>query len=49
MKNIYTLISVLIISLTIYFSFNDLSPSSEKSIERTGFSVENALSHLKVK
>ena len=48
MKNIYTLISILIISLTVYFSFNDLSPSSKKSIESTGFSVENALNHLKV-
>ncbi len=48
MKNICTLISILIISLTVYFSFNDLSPSSKKSIESTGFSVENALDHLKV-
>ena len=48
MKNIYTLISILIISLTVYFSFNDLSPSSDKLIESTGFSVENALNHLKV-
>ncbi|MDA7717309.1 M20/M25/M40 family metallo-hydrolase, partial [Flavobacteriaceae bacterium] len=48
MKNIYTLLSILIISLTVYFSFDDLMPSSVKSIETTGFSVDNALNHLKV-
>ena len=48
MKNIYTLLSILIISLTVYFSYDDLMPSSVKSIETTGFSVDNALSHLKV-
>ncbi len=48
MKNIYTLLSIVIISLTVYLSFDDLMPSSVKSIESTGFSVENALNHLKV-
>ena len=48
MKKIYTLLSILIISLTVYFSYDDLMPSSVKSIETTGFSVDNALSHLKV-
>ena len=48
MKNIYTLLSILIISLTVYLSFNDLIPSSEKSIDIHGFSVDNALNHLKV-
>ena len=38
MKNIYTLLSILIISLTVYLSFDDLMPSSVKSIESTGFS-----------
>ena len=48
MKNIYTLLSILIISLTVYLSFDDLMPSSVKSIESTGFSFDNALTHLKV-
>ena len=48
MKNIYTLLSILIISLTVYLSFDDLMPSSVKSIESTGFSFDNALNHLKV-
>lgn len=48
MKNIYTLLSIIIISLTVYCSFDDLIPSSLKSIESTGFSVDNALNHLKV-
>ena len=48
MKKISTLLSILILSLTVWFSFNDLMPSSDKSIERTGFSINNALNHLKI-
>ena len=48
MKNFFTFLSVLIISLTVYISFNDLIPSSEKSLDKHDFSVENALNHLEV-
>ena len=46
MKKFFTFLSVLIISLTVYISFNDLIPSSEKSLDKHDFSVENALDHL---
>ena len=48
MKKFFTFLSVLIISLTVYISFNDLIPSSEKSLDKHDFSVENALNHLEV-
>lgn len=48
MKNFFTFLSILIISLTVYASFNDLIPSSEKSLDKYDFSVENALNHLEV-
>ena len=48
MKNFFTFLSVLIISLTVYISFNDLIPSSQKSLDKHDFSVENALNHLEV-
>ena len=48
MKKISTLLSILILSLTVWFSFSDLMPSSVKSIEHTGFSINNALNHLKI-
>ena len=48
MKNFFTFLSILIISLTVYVSFNDLIPSSEKSLDKYDFSVENALDHLKI-
>ena len=34
MKKIFTFISILIISLTVYVSFNDLIPSSEKPLDK---------------
>ena len=48
MKKISTLLSILILSLTVWFSFSDLMPSSIKSIEHTGFSIDRALNHLKI-
>ena len=48
MKKISTLLSILILSLTVWFSFSDLMPLSLKSIEHTGFSINNALNHLKI-
>jgi len=48
MKKISTLLSILILSLTVWFSFSDLMPSSVKSVEHTGFSINNALNHLKI-
>ena len=48
MKKFFTFLSILIISLTVYVSFNDLIPSSEKSLDKYDFSVENALNHLEV-
>ena len=48
MKNFFTFLSILIITLTVYVSFNDLIPSSEKSLDKYDFSVENALNHLEV-
>ena len=48
MKNIFTFLSILIISLTVYVSFNDLIPSSEKPLDKYDFSIENALDHLRI-
>jgi hypothetical protein len=48
MKKIFSFLSILIISLTVYVSFNDLIPSSEKSLDKYDFSVENALNHLRI-
>jgi len=48
MKKFFSFLSILIISLTVYVSFNDLIPSSEKSLDKYDFSVENALNHLEV-
>ena len=48
MKKIFTFISILIISLTVYVSFNDLIPSSEKPLDKYDFSIENALDHLRI-
>ncbi len=48
MKKFFTFLSILIISLTVYVSFIDLIPSSEKSLDKYDFSVENALNHLEV-
>ena len=48
MKKIFTFISILIISLTVYVSFNDLIPGSEKPLDKYDFSIENALDHLRI-
>ena len=48
MKNFFTFLSILIISLTVYVSFNDLIPSSEKPLDKYDFSIENALDHLRI-
>ena len=48
MKKFFTFISILIISLTVYVSFNDLIPSSEKPLDKYDFSIENALDHLRI-
>jgi hypothetical protein len=48
MKKIFTFLSILIISLTVYVSFNDLIPSSEKPLDKYDFSIENALDHLRI-
>jgi hypothetical protein len=48
MKKFFTFISLLIISLTVYVSFNDLIPSSEKPLDKYDFSIENALDHLRI-
>ena len=48
MKNFFTFLSILIISLTVYASFNDLIPSSEKPLDKYDFSIENALDHLRI-
>ena len=45
MKKFFTFLSILIISLTVYVSFNDLIPSSEKPLDKYDFSIENALDH----
>ena len=48
MKKTFTFLSILIISLTVYVSFNDLIPSSEKPLDKYDFSIENALDHLRI-
>ena len=48
MKNFFTFLSILIISLTVYVSFNDLIPRSEKPLDKYDFSIENALDHLRI-
>ena len=48
MKIFFTFLSILIISLTVYVSFNDLIPSSEKPLDKYDFSIENALDHLRI-
>ncbi|ARV07093.1 hypothetical protein BTO04_10515 [Polaribacter sp. SA4-10] len=49
MKAFSSLVSILIILGVIYWSFSDLKPSlsSEKTIQKTDFSIDNALFHLK--
>lgn len=50
MKSSRNYLAVLIIILTIYWSFNDITPSvtsSKKEISATEFSIDNALYHLK--
>jgi hypothetical protein len=48
MKKHYNFLCIIIISLAVNLSFSDLIPSSEKSVEKYGFSVDNALDHLKI-
>ena len=48
MKKIFSFLSILIISLTVYVSFNDLIPRSEKPLDKYDFSIENALDHLRI-
>ena len=48
MKKTFTFLSILIILLTVYVSFNDLIPSSEKPLDKYDFSIENALDHLRI-
>ena len=48
MKKFFSFLSILIISLTVYVSFNDLIPSSEKPLDKYDFSIENALDHLRI-
>lgn len=47
MKKYTSLLSILIVVLTVYWSFHDMMPSSDKIDIKGGFSLENALSHLK--
>lgn len=50
MKSSRNYLAVLIIILTVYWSFNDITPSatsSKKEISATEFSIDNALYHLK--
>jgi len=49
MKKFSYFISILIVLGTIYWSFSDLKPniSSQKKLLQTGFSLDNALVHLK--
>ena len=49
MKKYASLISILIVLATIYWSFSDLKPSisSQKELLQTGFSLDSALFHLK--
>ena len=48
MKKFFSFLSILIISLTVYVSFNDLIPRSEKPLDKYDFSIENALDHLRI-
>lgn len=50
MKRVYSILSILIVLGVIYWSFSDLKPSlpDEKSTVTTGFSLDNALHHLKI-
>jgi hypothetical protein len=49
MKKILSFIPILIVLGTIYWSFSDLKPSisTQKDLLQTGFSLDNALMHLK--
>lgn len=50
MKSLNNFLAVLIILLTVYWSFNDITPtlpSVEKELKSTDFSISNALYHLK--
>ena len=49
MKKYASLIAILIVLGTIYWSFSDLKPSisSQKELLQTGFSLDSALFHLK--
>lgn len=48
MKKYASILSVFIVILAVYWSFYDMMPSSENMKIKGGFSIENALSHLKV-
>ena len=48
MKKLLTFLSIFIISFTVYLSYNDLIPSNSNKIDVTGFSIDNALEHLKI-
>jgi hypothetical protein len=50
MKKYTSLISIIILILTFYWSYSDLTPSkvTNEVNSDTEFSIENALSHLKV-
>lgn len=48
MKKYASIIAVTIIALTVFWGFHDLMPSSKDITLKGGFSIENALSHLKV-
>jgi hypothetical protein len=49
MKNASSIISLLIILGVIYWSFSDIKPSlpKDESLAKMGFSVYNALEHVK--
>ncbi|MDT7831451.1 M20/M25/M40 family metallo-hydrolase [Flavobacteriaceae bacterium S356] len=47
MKKYASILSVLIVVLTVYWSFYDMMPNSDKINIKGGFSIENALTHLK--
>ncbi|MFY0602466.1 MAG: M20/M25/M40 family metallo-hydrolase [Flavobacteriaceae bacterium] len=48
MKKYASVLSVLIVALAVYWSFHDMMPSSKNVKIKGNFSIENALSHLKV-
>ena len=48
MKKYASILSVLIVVLTVYWSFYDMMPNSDKIEIKGDFSMDNALSHLKV-